>query len=315
MPAQHPFPEMAPMSDPEHEKSISALEATGQFRVLRRAELGPVESTSVSNDRIAVIVDTETTGLDVQRDEIIEIGMIAFSYDNAGEVGKVMGTFSALQQPTRPIPSAITQLTGISDSEVKGRQIDKLALETFLKPASLVVAHNAAFDRPMCERLSAMFAEKPWACSATEIDWRRFGFEGTKLVYILNQFGKYHSGHRAIDDCVALLNILRLNLSATGRSVFAELLSCARKTRYRISVVSPYELRAVLKTRGYRWHPGSPGRPRSWWIEIGEEKQNDEMAFLHHQAHLPRSNIIVETVTALNRFKLSTSPIAKMNSV
>lgn len=303
------------MSETEYEKSISALEATGQFRVLRRAELGPVDPSTAGNDRIAVIVDTETTGLDLQRDEIIEIGMIACSYNSAGELGTVIGTFTALQQPNRPIPSAVTRLTGISDSEVNGQRIDQSALETFLKPASLIVAHNAAFDRPMCEKLSDIFAQKPWACSATEIDWRSFGFEGTKLVYILNQFGKYHSGHRAFDDCVALLNILRLNIGATGGSVFAQLLACARKTRYRISVASPYELRSALKGRGYRWHPGSPGRPRSWWIEIEEQNQAAEINFLQRQANLPSNKIIVEVVTALNRFKLATSPIAKMNSV
>ena len=304
------------MSDSELEKAISTLEATGQFRVLRRAQLGNIAGGAlVGNDRIAVIVDTETTGLDLQRDEIIEIGMIAFSYDLAGQIGKVVGTFSALQEPSKRIPLAITKLTGISEEEVKGQRIDKQALEAFLKPASLIVAHNAAFDRPMCERLSGLFAEKPWACSATEIDWKNFGFEGTKLVYILNQFGKYHSGHRALDDCIALYNILQLPLASTGGSVFAQLLSCARKTRYRISVVSPYELRGALKARGYRWHPGSPGRPRSWYIEIEEENQRDEMNFLIQQARMPKKNIAVETVTALNRFKLSTLPIAKMNSV
>jgi DNA polymerase III subunit epsilon len=306
---------MIPMNETEYEKSISELEATGKFRVLRRAELGPVDPTSLGNDRVVIIVDTETTGLDAQRDEIIEIGMIACSYSNAGELGTVLGTFTAMQQPRRPIPSLITRLTGISDSEVKGQRIDQSALEAFLRPASLIVAHNAAFDRPMCEKLSDIFAQKPWACSATEIDWQSFGFEGTKLVYILNQFGKYHSGHRAFDDCVALSNILRLNIGTTGASVFAELLSCARKTRCRISVASPYELRSALKERGYRWHPGSPGRPRSWWIEIEEQNESDEINFLKHQANLPSSSIIVETVTALNRFKLATSPIAKTNLV
>jgi hypothetical protein len=36
---------------------------------------------------------------------------------------------------------------------VAGKTIDKPALEEFLRPAALIVAHNAAFDRPMCEKL------------------------------------------------------------------------------------------------------------------------------------------------------------------
>jgi DNA polymerase-3 subunit epsilon len=298
------------MSDPELEKSISALEETGQFRVLRRAQLGPTERplSSAEDSRIAIIVDTETTGLDVLRDEVVEIGMIAFPYDRRGNVGSVINTFGAMQQPSQAISAEISALTGISNEMLHGRTIDRTSLETFVKPASLIVAHNAAFDRPMCERLSSSFAEKPWACSATEIDWRRFGFEGTKLTYILNQFGQFHSGHRAIDDCTALFNILKAPLVGTDGSVFAEILSCARKTRYRISVVSPYELRNALKARGYRWYPGGSGRPRSWWIEASEERQTEELNFLFRESRLPRDRILVERLTALNRYKSIESP-------
>lgn len=292
------------MSDPEFEKSISALEETGQFRVLRRAQLLPAASPfSAEDSRIAVIVDTETTGLDVLQDEVVEIGMVAFPYDRRGNVGSVINTFSAMQQPSKPIPVDISKLTGISNEMVFGRSIDRASLEEFVKPASLVVAHNAAFDRPMCEKLSTSFAEKPWGCSATEIDWRRYGFEGTKLAYILNQLGQFHSGHRELDDCTALFNILRAPLVGTDGSVFAELLSCARKTRYRISVASPYELRNTLKARGYRWYPGGPGRPRSWWIEVAEESQTAELNFLLRESRLPRDKILVEELTARNRYK------------
>jgi DNA polymerase-3 subunit epsilon len=296
------------MKDQDLESSIAALEATGQFKVLRRAQLdSALNDLSAEGTRVAVIVDTETTGLDLQRDEIIEIGMIAFTYDRPGHIGNVIGTFSALQQPSKAIPPEVTKITGISNEIVAGKVIDKEALEEFLRPASLIVAHNAAFDRPMCERLSSTFAGKPWACSATEIDWRRYGFEGTKLGYILNQLGKFHSGHRAIDDCIALFNILRTPLAGTEHSAFAELLSCARKTRHRISVVSPFEMRNVLKARGYRWHPGGNSRPRSWWIEVDNEKRDSEVEFLTQKLKLHNSKIFVEEMTALNRYRSGVS--------
>jgi len=291
------------MTDKDVEQSIAALEGTGQFRVLRKAELGEVtEAVLARGDRIAVLVDTETTGLDLLRDEVIELGMISFSYDVDGNVGNVIDTFDAIREPTRPIPAEITRLTGISNEMVAGRAIDAARLETFLMPASLIVAHNAAFDRPMCETLSEAFARKPWACSATEIDWRRFGFEGTKLAYILNQLGKFHSGHRAIDDCIALLNILQAQLADTNRSVFSELLACARKTRYRISVIANYEMRSMLKARGYRWFPGGGGRPRSWWIDVDEQRQPEELTALR-KARVPEVNISVERQTALTRYR------------
>lgn len=292
------------MSDPDIERSISALEETGEFRVLRRAHLAPATNPVSSEDeRVAIIVDTETTGLDILRDEVIEIAMISFSYDRRGRIGHVLDTFSAMQRPSKPISAKITELTGISSEMVRGQTIDKTTLDAFVEPAALIVAHNAAFDRPMCEKLSQIFAKKPWACSATEIDWQRFGFEGNKLVYLLNQLGQFHSGHRAMDDCIALFNILNAPLASTNGPVFAELLSCARKTRYRISVASPYELRSVLKARGYRWYPGGSGRPRSWWIEVSEEEQPEELSFLYRQPGLQRDKIITERLTALNRYR------------
>jgi hypothetical protein len=133
-------------------------------------------------------------------------------------------------------------------------------------------------------------------------------FRQTVDGFILNQLGQFHSGHRAIDDCTALFNILKAPLVGTDGSVFAEILSCARKTRYRISVVSPYELRNALKARGYRWYPGGSGRPRSWWIEASEERQTEELNFLFRESRLPRDRILVERLTALNRYKSIESP-------
>ncbi|MET4329260.1 DNA polymerase-3 subunit epsilon [Bradyrhizobium sp. i1.15.2] len=291
------------MVDHRYEDCIRELEATGDFRVLRRAALGPIADRTSVQDKIAVIVDVETTGLDLERDEIIEIGMVAFSYGDDGRPKNVIGTFSGLQQPQRPVSSAITELTGISNDDVAGKIIDRKALEAFIQPSALVIAHNAAFDRPFCERLTDVFAEKSWACSMSEVNWRARGFEGSKLAYILGQFGRFHDGHRAMDDCIGLFNVLTSSFPHTESPVFLDLLSHARKPSIRISVVAPFEMRDTLRTRGYRWHPGSPGRPRSWWIEIEADAQEREFLALRSEG-VRSENLISETLTALNRFKL-----------
>lgn len=296
----------------QYENCIRELEATGNFRVLRRAELGPIADRASVQDKIAIIVDVETTGLDLERDEIIEIGMVAFSYGDDGRPKKAIGTFSALQQPQRPVSPAITELTGISNDDVAGKIIDRKAVEAFIQPSALVIAHNAAFDRPFCERLTDVFAEKSWACSMSEINWRARGFEGSKLAYILSQFRRFHDGHRAMDDCVALFDILASNFPQTESSVFLDLLSHARKTSIRISVIAPFEMRDTFRSRGYRWHPGSPGRPRSWWIEIETDAQEREFLALR-KAGVRSENLTSETLTALNRFKLM-GPISEAHS-
>lgn len=185
------------------------LEDTGQFKVLRKLAPRPVIDRASSRfPRLAVLVDVETTGLNHSRDEVIEIGAVAFTYDDAGVIGDVVGVFSALRQPSGPIPAEITRLTGITDEMVAGQVVDLSALDALIEPADLIIAHNAGFDRPFCERLSPSFIPKPWACSVTEICWADHGFEGNKLGYLVGQSGLFHDGHRATDDCHALFEVL-----------------------------------------------------------------------------------------------------------
>lgn len=143
-----------------------------------------------------------------RKDEIIEIGVVAFSFDGAGNVGEVTHVYGALQQPSIPIPEEVKRLTGITDAMVAGQVIDLHRLRSIVDAADLIIAHNAGFDRPFCEAFSPIFTGKAWACSVSEIDWTLRGFEGTKLGYLIGQAGYFHEGHRAVDDCFALLEVL-----------------------------------------------------------------------------------------------------------
>src|SRR5271168_4830319 len=132
---------------PDSEEAwIKKLEDTGRYRILRKLLSRPVVERAASPfPRVGVLVDTETTGLDPARDEIIEIGMVAFTYDDDGRLGDVVGVFSALRQPYSPIPPEITKLTGITDEMVAGKTIAIDAIEAFIAPADLIIAHNAKF--------------------------------------------------------------------------------------------------------------------------------------------------------------------------
>jgi DNA polymerase III epsilon subunit-like protein len=81
----------------------------------------------------------------------------------------------------------------------------------------------ASFDRPFCEAFSPVFSGKAWACSNSEIDWSQRGYEGTKLGYLIDQAGFFHTGPRAVDDCFALLEVLdrKGDASRGSQSVFA----------------------------------------------------------------------------------------------
>ncbi|MEY9717460.1 DNA polymerase-3 subunit epsilon [Bradyrhizobium elkanii] len=291
------------MNDNTLEGAARLLEASGQYRILRklvRRETTPWALGQLQN--VGVIVDAETTGLDQKRDEVIEIGAVAFTYDDAGRIGDVVGTYSGLQQPSAPIPSAITKLTGITNEMVEGKAIDIAALNELVEPADLVIAHNARFDRPFCERLSTSFVPKPWACSVAEINWSDRGLEGSKLGYLVNQAGLFHDGHRAIDDCYALLEVLAR--SAREASPFAELLRSSAQARIRIYAAnSPFDLKDVLKVRGYRWNDGGDGRPKAWWIEVDEDLRDVEIHYLRTDIYGWDADPLTIRLTALDRFR------------
>lgn len=87
---------------------------------------------------------------------------------------------------------------------VSGQRIDPDAVETFVSDTVLVIAHKANFDRTFAERywpVWPVFERKPWAYSATEVEWRKHGFDGSRLGYLLAGVGLFHRAHRAIDDC------------------------------------------------------------------------------------------------------------------
>lgn len=113
------------------EQMAAALEASGQYRVLRRVGgYQPLEIPAGTRTRCGVLLDLETTGLDPLQDEIIEMAMLPFTYGLDGTVYSVGEAFSQLRQPSVPIPSAVTELTGLTDEMVAGHSIDPAEVGT-----------------------------------------------------------------------------------------------------------------------------------------------------------------------------------------
>jgi DNA polymerase-3 subunit epsilon len=103
-------------------------------------------------------VDVETTGINPDRDKIIEFGVCLFEYDReTGRIYKVRGSWEWLEDPGFPISPEITTITGITDAMVAGHRIDDGAVGVLLSRTVLVIAHNW----PCC--LDAEFREHRFA--------------------------------------------------------------------------------------------------------------------------------------------------------
>ena len=89
-----------------------------------------------------VALDIETTGLDFNKDEIIEIGAVRFVK------GIEKDSFAIFVKPIKPVPRFITQLTHITDEQLAGgaRLEDALIKLLQFLGMDLVLCHNTSFD-------------------------------------------------------------------------------------------------------------------------------------------------------------------------
>ncbi len=109
-------------------------------------ELGPRRLTELA----FTVFDTETTGLDPDRDQVVQISGLRI----VG--GRLMRDeiFDQLVNPGRPIPPSSTEIHGITDAMVAEAMSFAEVAENFLGFAegSVLVAHHAAFDMAFLHR-------------------------------------------------------------------------------------------------------------------------------------------------------------------
>ena len=94
---------------------VQALEQSGEYRVLRRLPFRQQFSTPTELTKVGILLDVETTGLDTASDEVVELGMVKFSYHPDGTVAAVLDTFSSFNEPSRAIPEEAIKLHGITN--------------------------------------------------------------------------------------------------------------------------------------------------------------------------------------------------------
>ncbi len=90
-----------------------------------------------------VVFDFETTGFNAGNgDTVIEIGAVKLFK------GKIIDKFSELINPGRKLPKKITEITGITDAMLDGKDDEKTVMQRFIEwfKDLPMIAHNAKFD-------------------------------------------------------------------------------------------------------------------------------------------------------------------------
>ena len=168
----------------------------------------PVDGTQNEPlDGTFVCFDLETTGLYAVSDRITEIGAVKI------KDGVTVDTFSTFVNPGRPIPAAVSNLTGITDSMVSDAPSQTEAVRQFLDfcGSAVLVAHNAPFDTGFIRKACSDMGTPYTATSVDTVAIARAilpDLNNVRLDTLAKHFrlGKFNH-HRAVDDAEMLTGI------------------------------------------------------------------------------------------------------------
>lgn len=233
---------------------------------------------------IGVILDFETTGVNPEEDQIIEIGLIEFVIEDQ-HPPRIVQMLSEVEDPERVISTEVSEITGIDNRMLEGRRIDWGKVRQIIERASLIIAHNADFDRAFFQkRPELQGVETHWACSMRHIDWAEHGFGSQKLTYLAADHGFLNPfPHRALFDCATTFKLVAPYMSELVENSF-------KKSFIIKAIQSPFESKDILKARRYRWSP----EERCWYKVVVESKLEDERQFLAREVYRGPSRHVEE---------------------
>ncbi len=281
------------------------------FKVLRRMKLHERygEAAEDYESGVVAIVDTETTGLNPDQDAPIELAIqqmqyVARSGSSPARLVMPIASYQCYIDPGFPIPAAISELTGITDSTVVGQRADMNAINGMIASCDAVIAHNAGFDRRVLERINPVFAEMCWGCSVKQVDWAAQGIRNARQDYIAFRRGYFYDAHRALDDCKALAHLLAEPIpGAEGATAFGELMDRIVHPGWRIAAAgAPFAAKDLLKARGYVWR----AERREWTTDLATEEgvpaELDWLAGEVFKSSAARDSIPVHALSSLDLF-------------
>ena len=150
-----------------------------------------------------ISIDLETTGLNNDKDEIIEVSAIKFIN------GQVDSDFTTLIKPKIEIPRQIIELTGISNQMVSNSPFIEDILDDFLLfiDGAIIIAHNIEFDLGFIDKAVKLHSKSIniKAVCDTLLLSRSFLFtlEKFNLEYLSAYFNlKHDNAHRAQEDAL-----------------------------------------------------------------------------------------------------------------
>jgi DNA polymerase-3 subunit epsilon len=197
--------------------------------------------------RHVLILDTETTGLDHQKDSVIEVAAILYSVEHATP----LRSFSSLMYATGNAAENINRIPAAALADAWLAEEAWAEVSEMAGAADAIIAHNADFDRPWCPQV---LQDMPWICSKVDLQWPKQTRPEPSLVALAleHDLGVAYA-HRALADCDMIARLLT-RARELGANL-AEMLVRGQRPKILLQAMVSFDERELAKTAGFRWDP------------------------------------------------------------
>ena len=164
------------------------------------------------------VLDIETTGFSPKKDEMIEVAAIKVVN------GRIADSFETFINPGRHIPKRITDLTGISDSDVcDAPDCDTVIMQLarFLSDSYPIVGHNIRFDLSFigaalhCVGIRPEFRYIDTLTLSQRVFPNLMNYQLDTLISYL-RLANHAQMHRAMDDVIVTYNLFLACMKRTA---------------------------------------------------------------------------------------------------
>jgi DNA polymerase III subunit epsilon len=205
-----------------------------------------------------LILDTETTALEVDQGQVIEVGAILYSVKHQTSIQQVSTLLPAFNNPAERI-NRITATT-LLDVSLETAQIGIAMMTKMATMADFVIAHNTEFDKKWFGRINgelflpslvnAEGKELQWLCTCTDFEFPQQTRPHQSLVDLVLAHGiGVYANHRALTDCqliAALFDVME---------DLQQLFTLAMRPKARYVALVSYQQKELAKLAGFKWHP------------------------------------------------------------
>jgi DNA polymerase III epsilon subunit-like protein len=232
---------------------------------------------------IIAAFDLETTGVDKQKDRIIEIGLALYS---TGQHRVLESTGFLVDPDGVAVSDEITGITGIYSNAVEAFGYDKTSpIDSFCEyynKAEAVIGHNILrFDMPIIYAAMARhgydsLSEKLVIDTMTDIP----GVKGEQLITMCAKAGFLYKAHGAVADATAVLSLAEYHSTNFPERSWVKIVERAKSPL--VVLFSKQDNTTannkVARKAGFRWN----GDFKVWWQAI---KEMDVKEFAERYPH------------------------------